>query len=926
MIRARKNSTAVVISPTVTTATRGRKKVLPDSLPTVTTATRGRKKVLPDSLGTVTVATRGRKKVEPTVTTSTRGRKKVEPTVTTATRGRKKVEPTVTVATRGRKKVEPTVTTATRGRKKVEPVVTVATRGRKKVEPVVTVATRGRKKVEPTVTVATRGRKKVEPAVTVATRGRKKVEPAVTAATRGRKKVEFTVTLANGGFKPPGQSSSVVSVVGNNDTTSTDTMLSERKAAAALATAQRLAEEEAAERKAAAALATAQRLAEEEAAERKAAAALATAQILAEEEAERKAAETISATTAAEISAEADQELLNGVLNVTTITQAGETNYKNIKAQIKSLKVAETNFVLSIKNDYTVSSSTKNDETQISQEGLILTTLTPDKIPNNYKKEIEDIKKIGEDRRNKIEAREKEIEAREKKPQNDKELPGLEKILEDDEFNSLLDDLTKIHDLTEIHSLTKIQGGKKGRGRVIKAKYGKKYRGGNVRETLNRLKDKVKEGIFGATIQISQEDSELIEEAAKYFKENMEGIAEDDVHERNLDTQTKTNLLLLFGRLLKSERGIDRVVKSFRAKKIVEIASANNALLTTYKKKVTGRSDTLKSIEYVDGDIFNKLYRPHKSFYIYGMQLPHQFDRIRLLGTIYKLNSAKIYSIVDLHDCNIGGNGVHPLLEYGVGCNPYDRDCELDMWSLAISTAENTNLPNNAKYYGIEYQDMTSGNLSTWNAISCISNTRDIKNQIVIHCLAGAGRTGSVMLYLLMRDFYILYEDKKTYTDYLKDAIAKRYFGYATIREFIDKILYTYFTIEDDDNLNYNRLYIKCMMSELFEIEGTLSSGKTRVSLFRQRLNYIIFFLARHFNIATFVIYHNPVTTKEGYQSKITGKFIDSEQQSTATYLDNEFGKSYEKTVNWTETEYDIDYLLRNIDSDDYKEVMSWIL
>jgi len=795
MIRARKNSTAVVISPTVTVATRGRKKVLPDSLGTVTTATRGRKKVLPDSLATVTAASRGRKKVEPAVTT------------------------------------------------------------------------------------ATRGRKKVEPVVTVATRGRKKVEPVVNAASRGRKKVETAVTLANGGKMPQGQSTLVKTVKSE---------IAEAAAAEIKATTDTIS---------AAALAAAQRLAEEEAA----------------------------ALAAAEIAAEAEQELLEGVLadklNYKEI-KAGETNYKKIKAQIKSLKGTGTNFVLSINKDYIVSSSTKYDETTLSQEELTPSQegLTPSQETYEYREEIKDIKNIGELRRNKIKAREKEIEAREKGEQIDEDIAGLEQILEDDEFNSLLNDLTKIHDLT------KIQGGKKGRGRVIKAKYGKKYRGGNVTKKLNWLKDKVKEGIFGATIQISQEDSDLIDVAAEYFKENMEGIAEDDVHERNLDTPMKTKLLLLFGKLLKSERGIDRVVKSFRAKKIVEIASANETLLTTYKKKVTGRSNTLKSIEYVDGDIFNKLYRPHQRFYIYGMQLPHQFDRIRLLGTIYKLNSENIYSIVDLHDCNIGGNGVHPLLEYGVGCNPYDRDCELDMWSLAISTADKATLPNNAKYYGIEYQDMTSGNLSTWNAISCISNIRDINNQIVIHCLAGAGRTGSVMLYLLMRDFRMLYNDENEYINYLKGAIAKRYFGCANIRDFIDKILYPYFTIEDDANLNYNRHYIKCMMSELFEIEGKLSSGKTRVSLFRQRLNYIIFFLARHFNIATFVIYHNPETTKEGYQSKITGEHIVNEQPSATVDLDVEFVKSYEKTIDWKEKKYDIDNLLRNIDSDDYKEVMSWIL
>jgi len=46
---------------------------------------------------------------------------------------------------------------------------------------------------------------------------------------------------------------------------------------------------------------------------------------------------------------------------------------------------------------------------------------------------------------------------------------------------------------------------------------------------------------------------------------------------------------------------------------------------------------------------FNKLFRPNEKFYIYGMQLPHQFDRASLLGTMYKLNKESIYSIVDLH-------------------------------------------------------------------------------------------------------------------------------------------------------------------------------------------------------------------------------------------------------------------------------------
>ena len=39
---------------------------------------------------------------------------------------------------------------------------------------------------------------------------------------------------------------------------------------------------------------------------------------------------------------------------------------------------------------------------------------------------------------------------------------------------------------------------------------------------------------------------------------------------------------------------------------------------------------------------------------------------------MYKLNKTGIYSVVDLHDCNNGVNDGHPMIEKGVGCNPFD--------------------------------------------------------------------------------------------------------------------------------------------------------------------------------------------------------------------------------------------------------------
>ena len=478
-------------------------------------------------------------------------------------------------------------------------------------------------------------------------------------------------------------------------------------------------------------------------------------------------------------------------------------------------------------------------------------------------------------------------------------------------------------------TITKIssQGGKKGIRRVIKAKYGKKYKGGNniaakIDKLAKKLKEKVKDTVFGIGININEEQMERIEGEAIYFKNVIKQVAEDDIVKRNLGTFSAN----FYYDVLANEQAIDRVIKAFSAKKIIEYASKHSEILTTYKNKIDSITHTLKSIQYVDSYIFNKLFRPHEKFYIYGMQLPHQFDRVCLLGNMYKLNKKGIYSVVDLQDCNSGINGGHFMVEKGVGCNPFDRDCELDMWSLAISTADLSKLPDNATYYGIEYSDMSAGTLRTWAAVSNIKNIGDKKNKIVIHCLAGAGRTGSVMLYLLMRDSYMIdlnIERGNTYIEKLKIDMTKRYFGFNNIPDFIENKLLSYFTITDDDDLNYNRYYIKCMLSEVFEL-GEDKDDKFRISLFRRRLNYIIVFLARHFKITEFVTYHDPdkkITVKPANWTHISP--TDSNPTNSSP-LELEFRMSYKKTINsWDD--YKIEEFMDKTGNYKYQEIMSWI-
>jgi hypothetical protein len=202
-----------------------------------------------------------------------------------------------------------------------------------------------------------------------------------------------------------------------------------------------------------------------------------------------------------------------------------------------------------------------------------------------------------------------------------------------------------------------------------------------------------------------------------------------------------------------------------------------------------------------------------------------------------------------------------------------------------------------------------------------------------VHCLAGAGRTGSVILYLLMRDSYLLVSNIKTqdnkYIKELSERMAKYYFGYNNIPQFIEKKLFSYFTVVKDEVLSDNKDFIKHMISELFELGGK-AGDEVRISLFRRRLNYIIVFLAKEFNIHEFISYRGNDSENKDYKSVSTKVIPD-----TDTYIENTnypkvvsaFSKPFKvKIENWGN--YNINDILKTENTDNnrlYDEIMSWI-
>ena len=259
---------------------------------------------------------------------------------------------------------------------------------------------------------------------------------------------------------------------------------------------------------------------------------------------------------------------------------------------------------------------------------------------------------------------------------------------------------------------------------------------------------------------------------------------------------------------------------------------------------------------YAQGGV--RLYKINDKLHLYGMQLPPQFNKMELLESIlYLIDIEKIYSIVDLQDCS-KTNINHPDLKFGVGCNPYDTHSSQIVYN-SVMNAIVPDMP--TKYHRItDYFDMSPGCISAWDKISKIPKTTEANNSVVIHCLMGKGRTGSVILYLFMRDNLL---DATT-----KSRLAKPHFGYNGIDEFIYNMNNIVF---NDASTDAYRLSKQSASREIFKVAGLKDPrGISVARLFRQRFNRIVFFLARDKGINTFYNYALPSVEIRTYNDEFS--------------------------------------------------------
>jgi hypothetical protein len=212
------------------------------------------------------------------------------------------------------------------------------------------------------------------------------------------------------------------------------------------------------------------------------------------------------------------------------------------------------------------------------------------------------------------------------------------------------------------------------------------------------------------------------------------------------------------------------------------------------------------------------------------MQIPNHDNQVQLLQMYaYLMYTHEIKRIIDLHSC---GTGLHPRAWF-IAHGEYEQ-CSRDgrvngerkAWEY-LKTLEITNnndpevcFIDNLEGVGIE--DMTAGNINIWRQIDNYF-PYDIVDpngpKTVVHCQAGFGRTGSVFLYLIIRDIARI--EHLLYRSYLGAAV----YPAPSTGDALWNILFNYFNYPGLNN----------MRDELFNI-----STQRKQQLFLKRFNLIL--------------------------------------------------------------------------------------
>jgi hypothetical protein len=219
----------------------------------------------------------------------------------------------------------------------------------------------------------------------------------------------------------------------------------------------------------------------------------------------------------------------------------------------------------------------------------------------------------------------------------------------------------------------------------------------------------------------------------------------------------------------------------------------------------------------------------------------------------YYMYVKKINRLISLQSCSLG---YHPSEEgdphgHGFSCpsTPAEKDKEDNVWKdIRGDTPDWIDLgPDVKDVYNIPIRDMTPGSIISWIQLRDQPDFHESKDSTIIHCFAGLGRTGAVLLLFALRDYY------STRQGALRVALQGEWLGRGSSGDFYDwlkKMLEDFIKLDDEDGTQAIKQKIRAfdvnrIIEEVFDIgrdRDQLQYGYLSY-IFVTRINYIIWCL-----------------------------------------------------------------------------------
>uniref|UniRef100_A0A6C0JZI6 Tyrosine specific protein phosphatases domain-containing protein n=1 Tax=viral metagenome TaxID=1070528 RepID=A0A6C0JZI6_9ZZZZ len=222
----------------------------------------------------------------------------------------------------------------------------------------------------------------------------------------------------------------------------------------------------------------------------------------------------------------------------------------------------------------------------------------------------------------------------------------------------------------------------------------------------------------------------------------------------------------------------------------------------------------------------------------YGTSLPPWDERSMENIFRFLLFRKDIRRVLSLQGCG----GQQPLPPNNIAACQPDVMLENRIFNETKQSHPTTNGDPSVQILYPMIPDMTPGSLVVWDYLSAMFNTDDVPT--VVHCLAGLGRTGSVLLLFIMLRYHV----PQHFTEYMGQGNSAGMFAY--IRQAI-----TY--IEIDNNLQENGPQINQLIAQ-FQVDRIREELMDIHDLFHTnimiaRINYIVMMVSnqRHLPVGT---------------------------------------------------------------------------